>query len=241
MKNKLLLLVVSFSFLVGIFFTQNNAFGEPRPAGPKGIRSLLSMERAMQRIDAAENALLSTEINGDQRLGIYALMKEAGADFHEAGSTYLKGNDVNSTGVSGVDFASAIEKWWSDHELFLKLAGDFDKGQSLQTYRAMSVQALEKNAASLSAALVLLQGEIDHELQRIGGDGRNAATASSGSSVKDGFVWGQFLVFTVAAALMLLVTWLLRPRKHHRLSLEVGSYPPVMATPPRGGTRSSTQ
>lgn len=236
MKNILLSVVAISCLLTGMLFPQGDLFGELSSAGSAGIRSLLHMERAMQKIDAAENALLSTEINGRQR--IYGLMKEAGEDFHEALLTYRKGKDANNSGVFPVDFAPALEKWWSDHELFLKLAGEFDKNQNPEAYRAMSLQALEKNAASLSAALVLVQGEIDHELKRIGGQGRNAA--ASGSSAKDAFIWGLFFVFAVAAALILLVPWLLRPRKH-RLALEVGSFPPVLPTKLRGGTRSSTQ
>lgn len=215
---------------VAALFVQNvagYASGERSSPRSAEIRSLLTIERAVQAIDAAENALLSRDIDAKQRLSIYKLMKEAGQRLHEARLTYQKRQGANNTGFSQESFVPALEKWWRDHELFLELAGANDKNENSEAYRAMSVQALETNAASLSAVSALLRKEIELELKQMEDSSGHAITPlSKGGSTKEALLWGP-AIFGVLAVLTLIIPRLFRRRKH-KLILEVGSFPPVL-------------
>lgn len=191
-----------------------DSFPEANSAGMPGIRSLHAIERAILTIDGAENALLAADLDDKKRQGIYSR-------FHAAETTLaqsLKASERLPRSPENAriwdDLVRALERWSNDHERFVELARAHEKSKTVETYKSMSVQALEVNPLSLSGAVTLLDAAI--ELSFEPREEESKATEGAASSYK-GPVFRAVVLGAGLAAAVTTVLFVRRARRHRRL------------------------
>lgn len=197
------------------------------------IQYLYEIGKSMAVINAAENALLAADIEEKKRQDIHSEFEEAGRNINKSREAYEKMSRSPEEGRIWMNFVRALDRWRSDHEEFVRLARAHEKSGTPETYSSMSVQALETNPASLSAAVSALDTAIKVNLERVKERSKMDGSAASVFRKSIGFI---IIVAVSAMAVILLGAGLTRrPRKFsNRLPLAIGSYPPAFSPAPHG-------
>jgi methyl-accepting chemotaxis protein len=120
------------------------------------VASLLTISEAQTAVDSAENALLAKNIDGKGRNDAYARFDAAQKRADDGWKIYEPLPQTEEEAATWKQFVPAWEKWWKDHETYVSIAKEYEKNPSEELYNKMSVQALETNGISFSAAETLL-------------------------------------------------------------------------------------
>ncbi len=116
------------------------------------IESLLHLALAQSAIDSAENALLSQELGDTARQAYHSIFDENKQKIYEARKIFQSFPKVGEEEELWKDFVAALEKWWKDHEEFVRLAKEYEKSRSKELYGKMSIQALDVNSITFNLA-----------------------------------------------------------------------------------------
>jgi len=121
------------------------------------ISALLTISEAHTTVDSSENALLSTEMDAAARAEEHQRFVDAKKRADDARKIYEPLPQTPEEAVTWKQFVPAWEKWWKDHEDYVKLVQDFEatitaqkQADALSTQ--MSAQALVTNAKSYTNA-----------------------------------------------------------------------------------------
>ncbi len=179
-----------------------------------GIESLHAIGRAILIIDSAENALLATDLDDKKRQIIYSRFDAANRILTE--SLEACGSLPWSPEKARIwdDFGRALQRWSDDHERFMELARAHEKSRTVETYKSMSVQALEVNPVSLSGAVILLDAAIEVSYERQ--EERSDMAETDVSSYQEHIIRATVLGVSLSAAAM-IVLLVRRARRHRRL------------------------
>jgi hypothetical protein len=177
-----ILLVCALIGALGIFSLSSirDSFNEMAAVRVPSIDHLHAIGNAMLAVDAAENALLATDLGEKQRRSIYLRFDELQKDLAGALSAYESLPQSADEARLWQNFVPVLERWWHDHEELVRLAREYDTGRSAGTYKAMSAQALAVSAGSLSTATALLD-EIIGINQRLIEEGHKSAGTMASS------------------------------------------------------------
>ena len=199
-----------------------NSFDELAVLRIPSIDSLHAIGNAMLAVDSAENALLATDLGEKQRRSIYQQFDGLHRSIADARSAYESLPQSADEARLWQDFIPALERWWHDHEEFVRLAREFETGKSAAAYKAMSAQALVACGRSLATARALLDETIGIN-QRLIDEGHKAA-GSMTSSYQNFIVAMVFsgAGLSLAIGVILCITLVRRSRRYgRRLILDV--------------------
>ena len=151
----LIVLVVGFLGLSGAnqLMVQINELGMIRLPS---VKSLLNISEAQTAIDAAENALLSQDIDARTRQEQYDRFDAAKKRADENWKVYEPLPQTEKEAEVWRQFVPAWEQYWKDHEEYVRLVREYERQPTAETYQAMSRQALGINSVSFKAAEDLL-------------------------------------------------------------------------------------
>ncbi|MFA6243042.1 MAG: methyl-accepting chemotaxis protein [Candidatus Hydrogenedentales bacterium] len=142
------------------------------------LQSILVISEAQTAVDAAENALLSRDIDLKTRQEKYGAFEAAWKRAEDAWNVYEPLPQTPEEAEAWKDFVPAWEAWKKDHQDYVALCLEYDKTVEAQAkgderYAKMSNQALVVNPASFSSAEALLNKIV--ELYRAKADDPQAA------------------------------------------------------------------
>ena len=120
------------------------------------VESLLVMNEAMNAVTGGENALLAREATRAQREQQYKDFDSAATRAAEARAVYEPLPQTPEEAETWKKFVPAWDKWWADHQDYVKLAHAFDAAPTDANYHAMSFFAFETLAKSNGDVDVLL-------------------------------------------------------------------------------------
>jgi hypothetical protein len=186
------------------------------------IESLHTISKAMLAVDGAENALLAKDLDEKQRRNFYLQFETAKRNLDQGRRTYEGLPRSQEETRLWKDFTIALEKWWQDHEAYVRIARECEKGKNAEGYKAMSLQALTINTARLSEAEALL-GEMIKINQRLIAE--EGATAGIRTSSYQTYIVGTVVIGTgvsLAIGIILSIHLVRRSRRYcRRLILDV--------------------
>lgn len=125
------------------------------------IHSLLIIDEAQCAVDAAENALLATNLTPELQRAAYSRFDAAKARADEAFKIYEPLQQTAEEAVVWKEFLPAWNDWWKHHENFIALARKYDAEKTNQAYNAMSDYALITIVEPYSKAEKLLMQLIE--------------------------------------------------------------------------------
>ena len=130
------------------------------------VEALLVISEAQTAVDSAENALLMRTISAENRAAALKRFDEAQARFTRAWKVYEPLPQTAEEAAVWKRFVPAWERWWADHEEFLRRLTAFEKSRSDADYAALAEQALVVEGVSFSEAEGLLDQlvVINHDL-----------------------------------------------------------------------------
>ncbi len=125
------------------------------------VQSLLEVQQAQTAVDAAENLLLSREVNLDARRGLYDAMEQAFQKAQTALNVYEPLPQTKEEAEFWRQFVPAWEAWKKDDLEFLRLSKEYDPyikvmEEAEATFQRLSDQGESVNAKSYDAAKVPL-------------------------------------------------------------------------------------
>jgi len=126
-----------------------------------GVQALLVISEAQTAVDSAENALLAKNLDEKGRKEAYDRFDAAKKRADDAWKIYEPLPQSKEEAEVWKEFVPAWEKWWSDHEEYVKVAKEYEQNPSEELYNKMSSQALVANGISFSASENLLNRLIE--------------------------------------------------------------------------------
>jgi len=120
------------------------------------VQGLFIISEAQTAIDSAENALLAKNLDSAGRKEAYERFDAAKKRADEGWKIYEPLPQTVEEAALWKEFVPAWNKWWKDHEDFVKIAKEYESKPSEEMYNKMSDQALVTNAASFAPAEDLL-------------------------------------------------------------------------------------
>ncbi len=120
------------------------------------VRALLVISEAQTAVDAGENALLAKGISADARKAQYDRFDAAQKRVQEARKIYDPLPQLPEEAKLWNEFVPAWDKWWADHEEYVKIVEAYEKDPTDENYKKMSDFALITIGASFGKAEVLL-------------------------------------------------------------------------------------
>ncbi|MCC8999282.1 MAG: MCP four helix bundle domain-containing protein, partial [Candidatus Contendobacter sp.] len=128
------------------------------------VQALLIISEAQTAVDSAENALLSTFLDAAERKAQHQRFVAAQQRVDQAWKVYEPLPQTVEEAVVWKQFVPAWNRWWKDHEDYVKLVREFETvgidnletNRTSKTYEQMNHQALVINGKSFSAAETLL-------------------------------------------------------------------------------------
>ena len=125
------------------------------------VESLLIISEAQTAVDSGENALLSTHLDAEARAAQHQRFSEAKKRADEAWAIYEPLPQTAEEAATWKEFVPAWEKWWQDHEDYVKLVREYEgtisgQEEAENLYAQMTEQALVKNSESFNKAEALL-------------------------------------------------------------------------------------
>jgi len=91
-----------------------------------GVESLLVISEAQTAVNSAENALLSTRLSAKAREAQYQRFADAKKRADEARKVFEALPRTQEEAAIWTDFVPAWDRWWKDHETFVKLSKEFE-------------------------------------------------------------------------------------------------------------------
>ena len=125
------------------------------------IQTLLTISEAQTAVDSSENALLCTKIDEKTRQNQYKRFDDAKKRADDAWKIYDPLPQTVEEAATWKKFVPAWEKWWKDHEEFVKLSHEYEKAPSDDIYAKMVNQALVVEGVSFGEAETLLNKIVD--------------------------------------------------------------------------------
>ena len=163
------------------------------------VQSLLVISEAQTAVDSAENALLCTHLDKEGRKSQHQRFVDAKKRADDAWKVYEPLPQSEEEAVTWKKFVPAWEKWWSDHETFVKLIKEYEVDKTDESYKAAIEQALATNGVSFSVAEALL-----NELVTINTALAESATEQAGSDTSSAVIT-MFTTIGIGAVAMLLL------------------------------------
>jgi len=194
--------------------SMKNSLDEVTNVRVPSIESLHAISRAMLAVDGAENALLATDLTEQQQRSIHAQFHAAKTNLDEGRRAYEELPQSPEEARLWREFISALEKWWQDHEAFVRTAREYEQGKNPSAYRAMSLQASVVNVGSLSAAEALLGQIIKLNQKIIERENNDAGIMTTSLQI---YIVGTALAGTglsVAIGLILCINLVRRSRRY---------------------------
>ena len=133
------------------------------------IHSLLIISEAQTAVDAAENALLSINLNVELQKTAFDRFDSAKARADKAWKIYESMKHKEKEAIVLKEAIQAWNVWWKNHEYYVELAKKYDANKTTQNYNAMSDYALKTISVSFTKAegllsqLILINEEISNE------------------------------------------------------------------------------
>ena len=130
------------------------------------VEALLVISEAQTAVDSAENALLMRTISTENRAAALKRFDDAQARFTRAWKVYEPLPQTAEEAAVWKRFVPAWERWWADHEEFLRRLTAFENSRSDADYAALAEQALVVEGVSFAEAEGLLDQlvVINHDL-----------------------------------------------------------------------------
>ena len=125
------------------------------------VQSVLIISEAQTAVDAAENALLVTNLNAQGREVAYTRFNDAKKRADAAWKIYEPLPQNKEGAEAWKQFVPAWDKWWQDHEDFVRLAKEYEKNPTEALYNKMNEQVLGKNGLSFKAAKGLMNKVVE--------------------------------------------------------------------------------
>jgi methyl-accepting chemotaxis protein len=165
-----------------------------------GAINLLIISEAQTAVDSAENALLAKNLNSAGRKSAYDRFDAAKKRADNSWKIYEPlPRTVEEAGV-WKDFVPAWNKWWSDHDDFVKIARTYEATPSDALYNKMSEQALAVNSISFGTAEKLMNRLIEINVAKAGKESKYADTVSANAK----FLFLFSIIAGIIVALILL-------------------------------------
>jgi methyl-accepting chemotaxis protein len=120
------------------------------------IEALFLASRAGVAIDGEENSLLSKALSEGARREVYAGMEQRKVERDEAIKAYAALPMNGEEPIVYREFKAADERWWAEHEAYLKLVRAWEASKAEADYAAASEAGIVTNAKSFGAAEKLL-------------------------------------------------------------------------------------
>ena len=171
--------ILSFRGLTNVFEAGNTIATVRLPS----IQALLTISEAQTAVDGAENALLCTKVDKSARQASFQAFENAKKRADDAWKIYEPLPQTAEEAAIWKNFVPAWEKWWKDHEEFVRRAKDYDAadaGRASDIYDQMVNQALVVNVESFGAAEKLLNDVVEINTKQASEESKAAdATMSS--------------------------------------------------------------
>ncbi len=133
------------------------------------VQALLVMNEAQTEVDSAENALLARNSPAALREAQYARFAAAKKQADDARAIYAPLPQTAEEAETWQRFVPAWDKWWADHEAYVKISRAFEANPTDANYQAMTEFALVTigksfgEAESLLAKLVEINEMVAHD------------------------------------------------------------------------------
>ena len=168
------------------------------------VESLLVMNEAMNEVDSAENALLARNATRAQREAQYARFEAAKKRIDEARAIYEPLPQTPEEAETWKKFVPTWDKWWADHQDYVKLARTFEASPTDENYQKLTTFALDTIGVSFGAVDVLLD-RLQHINTTVASDVTTAATRTT-SLLKTVMLVGSLAGVLIALALGLVTS-----------------------------------
>ena len=168
------------------------------------VESLLVMNEAMNEVDSAETALLARNATRAQREAQYARFEAAKKRIDEARAIYEPLPQTPEEAETWKKFVPAWDKWWADHQDYVKLARTFEASPTDENYQKLTTFALDTIGVSFGAVDVLLD-RLQHINTTVASDVTTAATRTT-SLLKTVMLVGSLAGVLIALALGLVTS-----------------------------------
>jgi methyl-accepting chemotaxis protein len=207
--------VASFTLLLGGVAYYAAAASEAAIEEINGVRlpsveSLLIISEAQTAVDSAENALLCPKLDDNGRKAQYARFDAAKQRADEAWKIYEPLPQTAEEKIEWDRFVPAWNAWWRDHQEFVRLAHEYERGKSDQAYDRLVEQALVKNPLSFKSA--------EESLAKVTRINRAAANAAAQTGLKT-----IALIATLAGVIVAILLGLLISRSINRILLRLAA------------------
>ena len=188
------------------------------------LESLLVIAEAQTTVDAAENALLSTELTPEQRRVQFDRFDDGRRMAEVAFRSYERLPHEPEAELLWRDFQQAWQRWWRDHDEFVTQLRDWERERNDAQHQRATRQAMDVNGASFNAANRLIKSLLEIDRRKVAeAHGRGM---SAGRVAK---VWT-----TATAFLALAVAGLLGLGTAHYVSAPIAEVVEVMQDMSRG-------
>ena len=155
----LMALIIAFTGVVGYYAMSLMRSGEDEIATNRlpSVQALLETYQAQTEADSTENALLSKELEGQERQTEYDKLTQSLKRAEDRIKTYEALPHAGEEKTVWDKFVSAWDKWKTDDSDYLKLSKQYDTTKSEEIHKKMVQQALVTNAESSATASDLLK------------------------------------------------------------------------------------
>ncbi len=168
------------------------------------VESLGVINEAQTAVDGAENALLSTVLDDKGREEIYAKFDAIKKRIEDARKVYDPLPQTPEEKVEWDKFVPAWDKWWQQHDEYVKLAKAYQADKSEANYAKMSEFALVTIAPYFSAAEQALAKVTDINTQSADDQRKTATTLAARS--KTAMITVLVVGISLAVILAILIT-----------------------------------
>ncbi len=142
------------------------------------IQNLLEINEAQTAIDGAENGLLAKNLDRQGRQELYKSFDDAKKRADAAWKIYESLPQDSEEAALWQQFLPAWNKWWQDHETYVRLAKEYEANPSDEVYDKMSQQTLVATSVSYGVVEALLKKIVELN--------KNAAKATIATAENDG-------------------------------------------------------
>ncbi len=125
------------------------------------VQSVLIISEAQTAIDAAENTLLVTNLNSEEREGAFTRFNDAKKRADAAWKIYEPLPQTKEGAEAWKQFVPAWNKWWQEQEDLVRLVKEYEKNPSEALYNKMNDQKIKKHGSSFNAAKDLMNKVVE--------------------------------------------------------------------------------
>ena len=139
----------------------NNAVAEIGAVRLLGIQNLSVISEAQTDVDSVQNSLLCRTLDAEGRKSLYARFDTAKKRVDQAWAAYEPLPQTPQEADTWKKFTPAWNRWWKDHEEYVRLARAYENEKTDEAYEKMSHQALVTAHGSFEPAKAFLNNLVE--------------------------------------------------------------------------------